>query len=49
MQEYGECQAEFYYNRNYGHKERMKKKEKKGLDDINNNNNEESYESENIS
>ena len=49
MQEYGECQAEFYYNRNYGHKERMKKKEKKGLDDINNNNNEESYESENMS
>ena len=48
MQEYGECQAEFYYNRNYGHKERMKKKEKKGLDDINNNN-EESYESENMS
>ena len=35
MQEYGECQAEFYYNKNYGHKERMKKKEKKGLDDIN--------------
>ena len=51
MQEYGECQAEFYYNKNYGHKERMKKKEKdkKGLDDMNNQNNEESYESENVS
>ena len=51
MQEYGECQAEFYYNKNYGHKERMKKKEKdkKGLDDMNHQNNEESYESENLS
>ena len=51
MQEYGECQAEFYYNKNYGHKERMKKKEKdkKGLDDMNHQNNEESYESENVS
>ena len=48
MQEYGECQAEFYYNKNYGHKERMKKKEKKGLDDANHKN-EESYESDNIS
>ena len=46
MQEYGECQAEFYYNKNYGHKERMKKKEKKDLDEANNKN-EESYESEN--
>jgi len=48
LQEYGECQAEFYYNKNYGHKERMKKKEKKGIDEANNNN-EESYESENNS
>ena len=29
MQEYGECQAEFYYNKNYGHKDRMKKRDKK--------------------
>jgi hypothetical protein len=51
MQEYGECQAEFYYNKNYGHKERMKKKEKdkKGLDDMNHQKNEESYESDNAS
>ena len=48
LQEYGECQAEFYYNKNYGHKERMKKKEKKGIDEANNNN-EESYESYNNS
>ena len=48
MQEYGECQAEFYYNKNYGHKERVKKKEKKGLDEVNYRN-EESYESDNIS
>ena len=38
MQEYGESQAEFYYNRNYGHKDRMKKKEKKENIDGNNNN-----------
>ena len=50
MQEYGECQAEFYYNKNYGNKDRTKKKEKKGLDEMNNNHqNEESYESENAS
>ena len=51
MQEYGECQAEFYYNKNYGHKEQMKKKEKdkKGLDDMNHQKNEESYESDNAS
>ena len=48
MQEYGECQAEFYYNKNYAHKERMKKKEKKGLDDANHKD-EESYESDNAS
>ena len=48
MQEYGECQAEFYYNKNYGHKERVKKKEKKGLDEVNYRN-EESYESDNVS
>ena len=47
MQEYGECQAEFYYNKNYGHKDRMKKKEKKDLNELENNHNEESYESEN--
>ena len=42
MQEYGECQAEFYYNKNYGNKE--------VLDEMNNNHqNEESYESENAS
>ena len=29
MQEYGECQAEFYYNRNYGNRDRKSKKEKK--------------------
>ena len=46
MQEYGECQAEFYYNKNYGHKDRMKKKEKKELNELNNQN-EDSYESEN--
>ena len=49
MQEYGECQAEFYYNKNYGHKDRMKKKEKKDLNELENNHNEESYESENNS
>ena len=38
MQEYGESQAEFYYNRNYGHKDRMKKKEKKENIDGNNDN-----------
>ena len=48
MQEYGECQAEFYYNKNYGHKERMKKKDKKGLDEVNHRN-EESNESDNVS
>ena len=37
MQEYGECQAEFYYNKNYGHKERKNKKEKKNKLDDNNN------------
>ena len=47
MQEYGECQAEFYYNKNYGHKDRMKKKEKNDLNELENNHNEESYESEN--
>ena len=37
MQEYGECQAELYYNRNYGHKDRKSKRDKKGnLDDIRN-------------
>ena len=37
MQEYGECQAEIYYNRNYGHKDRKSKKDKKGnLDAIRN-------------
>ena len=48
LQEYGECQAEFYYNKNYGHKEKTKKKEKKGIDEVNNKN-EESYESDNVS
>ena len=48
MQEYGECQAEFYYNKNYGHKERNKKKEKKDLNELEHNHNELS-ESENIS
>ena len=39
MQEYGECQAEIYYNRNYGHKDRKSKKDKKGnLDAIRNEN-----------
>ena len=40
MQEYGECQAEFYYNKNYGHKERNKKKEKKDLNELEHNHNE---------
>ena len=45
MQEYGESQAEFYYNRNYGHKERMKKKEKKeNIDGEGNNDNENNEE-----
>ena len=35
MQEYGECQAEFYFNRNYGHKDRKAKKDKKGKLDEN--------------
>ena len=35
MQEYGECQAEFYYNRNYGHKDKNKKKDKKENIDVN--------------
>ena len=48
MQEYGECQAEFYYNKNYGHKERNKKKEKKDLNELEHNHNELS-ESENNS
>ena len=30
IQEYGEEQAEFYYNQNYGHKDKTKKKDKKG-------------------
>jgi hypothetical protein len=47
MQEYGECQAEFYYNKNYGHKDRMKKKEKKGLDDINKEEESEEFDSNN--
>ena len=45
MQEYGESQAEFYYNRNYGHKDRMKKKEKK--ENIDGNNNNENNDNEN--
>lgn len=48
MQEYGESQAEFYYNRNYGHKDRMKKKKKKENID-NNGNNDNSDDMENDS
>ena len=51
MQEFGECQAEFYYNRNYGHKDRMQKKEKKDDDgegeDNNGRNNNEDYNYDN--
>ena len=45
IQEYGESQAEFYYNRNYGHKDRMKKKEKK--ENIDGNNENENNDNEN--
>ena len=38
MQEYGECQAEFYYNRNYGHKDREKEKELEKKEKMKNNN-----------
>ena len=38
MQEYGECQAEFYYNRNYGHKDREKEREKEKKEKKDNNN-----------
>ena len=48
MQEYGESQAEFYYNRNYGHKDKMKKKEKKeNIDGNNDNENNENNDNEN--
>ena len=45
MQEYGESQAEFYYNRNYGHKEKSKRKDKKeNIDENNDNENNENDE-----
>ena len=47
MQEYGESQAEFYYNRNYGHKEKMKRKDKKEDLDKNNENDNENNENDN--
>jgi len=48
MQEYGECQAEFYYNKNYGHKDRMKKRDKKENIDEKHNEHNESDKNENI-
>ena len=45
MQEYGECQAEFYYNKNYGHKDKVKKKDKK--ENLNKNNQNEDNNNEN--
>ena len=50
MQEYGESQAEFYYNRNYGHRDKKKRKDKKENIDENNeneNNDNENDENEN--
>ena len=48
IQEYGECQAEFYYNRNYGHKDRKSKKDKKeNIDENNKNESNDKYENEN--
>ena len=48
MQEYGESQAEFYYNRNYGHKEKMKRKDKKeNIDENNENENNDNENNEN--
>ena len=44
MQEYGECQAEFYYNRNYKDKDRKTKRDKK--ENLNENNNNENNEKE---
>ena len=48
MQEYGESQAEFYYNRNYGHKEKNKRKDKKeNIDENNENENNDNENNEN--
>ena len=48
MQEYGESQAEFYYNRNYGHKEKNKRKDKKeNIDENNENDNNDNENNEN--
>ena len=48
MQEYGESQAEFYYNRNYGHKEKNKRKDKKeNIDENNENENNDNENDEN--
>ncbi len=40
MQEYGECQAEFYYNRNYGHKDKDRKNRKDKKENLDENNRE---------